>query len=606
MSRNSAATSTQLTANLSRHIYVTPVTINGEKKQVITSKPLTNQSIRLNVNAKQDGYDTSLDPTTGKIIYTKRSAQTQTLSGAWFLMSTLFSHDNIWCRGTTPADGVQEHITWMVPDVWKVIIQFTFGIFQHDQVEELGYYAIAINRPSIFAQIEMSLDQVTTGAVVRADEGKARYILNGNLLYLLRKLDLNKNPGVLLAHNSVGAPFTGLLAAARNQIQLTPFQAALACGDDDMCKMMAEQFARLTTDLEGNPIDGIAEMKQQYTNMIIKSLQHYLNKNELRIIQLITLRSELQKTDPNYTTTYKKIGEQIQTAQKNVRAYTKAFIASRSKTDENKSIDIIEKAHSQAQIDNKFDAKPYFEAIESATPTEIDALHRILTATTQQELDDAILATGTEFTQTDACRNKPFDQLNLFEKMNRYREELWLHMQDEIMLNPNHIQHALDLDYEKYWAIQDAGTDINFKKRDIIWVMGVGAPQRFASETYRQDIRQGTYYLVEKKEPRTRQFCFNACDRHGMCTRPVLADVSLTDSSLVDGWGFKFALSSPAVRPTLPPLDGSGADRRAAARLHCFSKLMSSKNITLGKLTHAPQRAQSCIPAREHSRCSMM
>ncbi|OGT44605.1 MAG: hypothetical protein A3E82_04710 [Gammaproteobacteria bacterium RIFCSPHIGHO2_12_FULL_38_11] len=544
MNRSATATNaSQLTTNLSRHICVTPVTdVDGQKRQIISSKSLTDQSVLL--NAKQDEFDASMTRNR-KIIYKKKSTQTQTISGAWFLMNILFSQGNIWCRGVMPTDGVEAHITWMVPDVWKVIFQFTLGILQHDQVEELGHYALAINRASTFAQIEMSLDQVID-AVVRADEDKVKHILNSNPLYLLKKLNLSEIPNALRTHSSVGAPFTGLLAAARNRIQLTPFQAALACGDDDMCKMMAEQFAHLTVDLEGKPIDGMGEMKRQYQEIYTKSLQNYLNKQKTEIIRLITLQSELKQDDPNYTATHKDIEEKIKKAQNNVRAYTKAFIESRSETDENKSIEILEKAHLQAQIDNQFDTRPYFEAIESATPAEIDALHRIITTTTQQALDDAILATDTSFTQTDACRNKPFNQLNLFEKMNRYREELKLHMDDEIIINPNHIQNALDIGHEKYRTMERAGSDTNTKKRDITWSMGVGTPQRFASETYRQGMRQGTYCLVvvEKKELRAapRQSRFNDYDRRDYSViRDVLVDVSLSIPSCIDGWGFKFA-----------------------------------------------------------------
>lgn len=555
----------------SRHIYAAEVTdCSGEKFHVIASKPLTNQSVRL--NAQQDFLNKKTN-----------AVSKQTITGAWFLMNTLFCYGNIWCHGTIPADGIKEPVALMIPDVWKVVFEFTFGISQHDTLEELGHYAIAINRPSVFAQIKMDIARVID-AVVRADEDKMQNILNANPTYLLKRLTLDPEKN----YASIGAPFTGLQAAAHYQIKLTPFQAALACGDGDMCKMMAKQFARLTTDLEGNPIDSIAEMKKQYAEMIIKSLQHYLNKQKNKITQLIALQSGLEQNNPSYADTYQDIEDQIKTAQKNVCAYTKALNDSKScsEIDEDRSIKIIEEAHSQAQTDNQFDAGPYFDAIESATSAEIDALYAIITVKTA-ELDAAIQATGTSFTQTDACRNKPFDQLNLFEKMNRYREELKRHMDEEIIFNPNHMKNTINISHDKCWMMSKNRTDKNYKKRDVILTMGVGITQRFASESYRQDMRQGSYYLVEENESRVRQSRFNNRCRCDIIPN-VLVDDSLSNPSRVDNWGFKFAVGSAGNR-------ASSSQNDAGVIESIFHSLCRQKHLTWQAYK---AHATSCTVAR--------
>jgi len=549
-----------------KHIYTTEVTdFNGKKTHVISSKSLTDDSVHL--NAKQNEFDASMTRNK-KIIYTKRSTQSQTISGAWFLMNTLFSHGNIWRRSSTPADGVETHITCISRDVWQVIFGFTFGISEYVKLGELCHYAISINRRSFFPKIKMDLAQVID-TVIRADEDKMRHILNANPIYLLKKLDPGADPYALLrAFNSVGAPFSG-----------TPFQAALACGDDDMAKMMVEHFARLKVDLKGITIDGIAEMQKQYKEFYTKSLMHYQTVLLPRVLaKLEALEFELLQNDHLDAAQTKTLTE----TQEKIKKISPAIIAYKA-TLKSSDIQKIIAAHTQAQIDNVFDVKPYFDAIESASPTEIDALHAIITASTQAELDAAILETGTSFTQTDACRNKPFNQLTLFEKMNHYREELRLHMQGEIIFNPNHILNALYIYYEKYSALDNAGTDTNHKKRDIIWCMGVGAAQRFASETYKQDIRQGVFNLIVGKKPRGRQSRFNDFRRTNQrATQNVLADVSLSNSSLIDGLGFKFACGGLHINQ----LNAS----MYSLMFSCpFSKLISSKNNNLRKLMRQPK-----------------
>ncbi|MCX7121974.1 MAG: hypothetical protein NTZ67_09450, partial [Gammaproteobacteria bacterium] len=96
---------------------------------------------------------------------------------------------------------------------------------------------------------------------------------------------------------------------------------------------------------------------------------------------------------------------------------------------------------------------------------------------------------------------------------------------------------------EKTWDEVDAMsiTDPGYKKRIVIFSQLVGWSQRNAAEPCRQDIRQGTYYLTEKKEPRSRPRRFNDWNSTQDFVRNSVVDASLIDSSVIDGIGYKFA-----------------------------------------------------------------
>ena len=455
-----------------RDIFITHIKQSGgTTRPVMSSQSLSDQSVRVNRTWQGERWEKE-----------KYITSPCTNSGALFLLMTLCSQGNILYG--IPSIELHKAI-FLCVNVLKHILGYILPVSQDEQLDSLGNYAVAIRRPSpIFQAIKMD-PFVIVDAAMRGQEEIVLNILNANSSYLLKTATVK---------NSVDV-----------EHELTVFQAALACGDDEMCEKISANFKKITTDSSGNPVDGVTEMKTQCKKIYKESLRSYFYKQEA----------------------IKTSGRAIDETRYDI--YLNAL----------RSDDVIEifNAHLLAQSDNAFDFGPYTDAIELAPVAEIDALHAIISAGTPEELDAAIQNTSTAFTQTIERRAIHFGELNLFEKMNRYREKLRLCMQDEIIFNPNHIMSILRINKEKY-HVMNRTTDANYKKRDIILVMGVGMAKRLASETYKQDGRQNIYFLAEKKELRARPSYFNEY-RSDSIVRNSRIDVSLTDPFVINGLGYR-------------------------------------------------------------------
>ena len=91
---------------------------------------------------------------------------------------------------------------------------------------------------------------------------------------------------------------------------------------------------------------------------------------------------------------------------------------------------------------------------------------------------------------------------------------------------------------EAVWDTLPYAQDQHYHKRSVIFSQLCGFAQRLASEPVKQDIRQGTWYLTEENERRTRQSRFNAPSANYSVVKNVLVDVSV--SARVSGVGYKF------------------------------------------------------------------
>jgi len=346
-----------------------------------------------------------------------------------------------------------------------------------------------------------------------------------------------------------------------------------------MVEKMREHFEHLTIDLDGHSIDGPAEMHQQIKTIYIQSLNRYrdnqlaiLKEQETKLLQLLRLPTDLTAAQ---TKQYKEIEEKIKQATKRIIAYSDAL-----KPECNDIQKIIE-AHNQAQEDNAFDFQPYVNAILSASPAELDVVMELINATTPEETAAVVARSGVAEKQSDAARLKSFDELTLVEKLNRFREELVKHMQNEIIFNPNHILAGLKSNDTARDTLTIA-TDPGYKKRSIIFSQLAGWAQRNANEPVRQDMRQGTWYLTEKNRHRARQSRFNEY-LNGNIVRNFVVDVALVNSLLVD----KFGTVCMAGRDS--EAAGQCHLRRAAVRFQnlcraktaCFQNLLRSQSSDL-------------------------
>lgn len=503
MSRNTTTTTSSATGQLTTpqsHIFLTKIRLPDGKESLITSsESLNNTSVR--INSRDNGI------------------------AIFLLMGLCLQQNGITDNGSELMRLINRVISYRgIPaDVWKHALTFiipTDERFGHEQLVQTGNYAVAIKRPSFFPRIEMNPSFVVDAAM-RGQEDIVLNIINADPSYLLKKAKVK---------NSVDIEY-----------EVTPLQAAIMTGDAQMAEKMREHFARLTTDLEGNPIDGVVEMEKQFKEIYTKSLRNYLEKQMAKIARLSSLKSIGSET----------VIDELAQARMRHYAYRRAL-----QSDDTR---LIFEAHTQAQKDNAFDFKPYADAIAIAT---------------QAELDDAVNLIGASFTQTDDARAKPFDQLTLVEKLNRFREEFVKHMQSEIIFNPNHIASALAVNEKKYEALASAATDVKYKKRTVIFLQLVGFSQRVASEPYKQDIRQGTCNLTEDKEPRARPSFFNVIDCNDKITRNSRTDVSLVDSSVIDGVGFKFGVGCEGLE-----VRGGAYSRIKYFQNLCGAKTSSFQNL---------------------------
>src|SRR3990167_2137792 len=413
----------------SNNIFVTPITQpDGTTRPVISSASLNDQSVRVNDHGN---------------------------SGALFLLMTLVENQTFRDQpGVGPAV-----IAKMCVDVWKHIIgNLILGTNTPDQTDSIGHYAIALRRPvSIFKRIKMN-PFVIVDAAMRGQEDVVLNILSADSSYLLTRATVE---------NSVGMKY-----------EVTALQAAVMANDVQLIERMKEYFECLTIDLEGKPIDGLAEMKGQVIAIYKKSLQRYFDLTEEKIeklnIEIEALNIEISALTETISTLsaekYKKTSDwdALQSARETLSAKNKALGAATEALSNAKrhsaqylkrlGPDITDphypekliKTHACAQAHHTFDFKPYINAILEAARTKLAELDDAVAlvhegtqyARTTETREEIIKRTGVSATQTDVARKKPFDQLTLVEKLNRFREEFVKHMQQEMIFNPNHILQA--------------------------------------------------------------------------------------------------------------------------------------------------------------------
>ena len=534
----------------SHHIFTTEITHRDDRKTwEISSQPLSDASIRL--NAKNN-----------RLLLLTLMALSDTSADNFYLHLSVINRLIYYCR--------------MAPDVWGNILDFLPGFTRN-----AGDYALSImsiRQSSLFKSKKIAANpSVVVNAAMRGQEEVVLNTLQDDPSALLKKA---------IVKNSVGV-----------ECEVTSLQAAIMANDIQLVEKMQAHFARLTTDLSGNPIDGLGEMQSQIKAIYVESLQRYcdIQKNILRELEK---KKHALLESGSLDKTYDEIQEKIKQATKRMIDYKAAL--------EKNDINEIIAAHNQAQEHNAFDFDSYVNAIcaiDENVPIQkaaLDAVMELIHATTPEETAAVVARTGVAEKQSDAARLKSFDELTLVEKLNRFREELVKHMQQEIIFNPNHILAGLKHN-EETWNADDAGriADPGYKKRPIIFSQLAGWAQRNAAEPVKQDIRRGCQYdyFTEDEEPRTRRSRFNKYSRNGNIVRNSLADVSLVDSSVVDGLGYKVAADGRGAGAPWPGAGWGNAGWVWEWQRHTFSELMSSKNSKLGKLM------QSTSAARTERRC---
>src|SRR3990167_1493188 len=512
----------------SNNIFVTPITQpDGTTRPVISSASLNDQSVRVNDHGN---------------------------SGALFLLMTLVENQTFRDQpGVGPAV-----IAKMCVDVWKHMIgNLILGTNTPDQTDSIGHYAIALRRPvSIFKRIKMN-PFVIVDAAMRGQEDVVLNILSADSSYLLTRATVE---------NSVGMEY-----------EVTALQAAVMANDVQLIERMKEHFECLRTNLEGKPIDGLAEMKGQVIAIYKKSLQRYFDLTEEKIeklnVEVETTTAEITELEKTISTLsaekYKKTSDwdALQSARETLSAKNKALGAAtealsnakrhsaqyletvRDTTDPNYLEKLIQ-THDRAQTRNKFDFEPYIKAIcdiDSNDPLQkqqLDDVVALIDAATPKETEAVAKRTGvfhTEigFTDKDGrvytreeVQSLPFNQLTLVQKLNRFREKFTEHMQQEMIFNPNHILEGLKQHDRTLHEVRDP----SYAKNAVIFSLLVGWAQRKAAEPVKQDIRQGAGYLTWGGESRTRQSGFNTRNN---TTRSIdqnsIVDVSISSPGVIDG-----------------------------------------------------------------------
>lgn len=338
---------------------------------------------------------------------------------------------------------------------------------------------------------------------------------------------LNAAPKLLLKTGTAtdyhGRTFTG-----------TPLQAAIAVDDiapnansTGTVEIILEQLKQL------DPNNYRNSFEQQAGELYKKNLRVYVSMQEKEIARLCKLGKELPSSDPEKT----KINDNIKKAQANLHAYAEALYSN--------DLNTLFETHKKAQADNAFDFQPYVDAITNATQAELDDVMALINAKTPEETAAAIARTGVAAMQTNEAREKLFDQLTLAQKLNRFREKFVAQSEKEIIFNPNHILSGLKAN-EAVWDTLSHAQDQQYHKRTVIFSQLVGWAQRNAAEPIRQDIRQGTWYLIQENERRTRQSRFNTLDSNYSVVKNSLVDVSI--SGVVDGVGYKFGGAAGVAR----------------------------------------------------------
>jgi hypothetical protein len=400
----------------------------------------------------------------------------------------------------------------LVFSIWALVAKFGLG----DDAYFVGNYAFCsriTSQSNLLTLYRLSIhaDKLVE-AVLHGDEKMVCDILNA-------APDLLLKTGTAMDYH--GRTFTG-----------TPLQAAIAVDDiapnansTGTVEIILEQLKQLDPNHYQNTFE------QQAGELYKKSLRVYVSIQEKEIARLCQLGGELPTNDPQQT----GINEKMRQAQANLRAYAEALCGD--------DLNTLFETHKKAQADNAFDFKPYVDAIlaidlnDPNQKAELDDVMALINAKTPEETAAAIARTGVASAQTDEARAKLFDQLTLVQKLNRFREKFVTHTEKEIIFNSNHILSGLKAN-DAVWDTLPHAQDQQYHKRTVIFSQLVGWAQRNAAEPIRQDIRQGTWYLTEENQRRSRQSSFNALDSNYSVVKNSLVDVSI--SGVVDGIGYKF------------------------------------------------------------------
>lgn len=570
------------TTHRSKHLFVTPIhklikqpdgTTELATTSIMSSRSLNGKSVR--VNRAWDGEvwlgneaDDRNHSSPHRRFKKKYVSQRCSNSGALFLLTTLLENQTFQNQSGVGCSVIVK----MNFDIWKNILFFITGPQNHEQVENVGYYALALQRPvSLFKNAAVYTDTdprayLITDCAIRGEEEIVLNILDADSSYLLKTATVK---------NSVDV-----------EHEVTPLQAAIMANDVQLIERMKPYFERLTTDLDGKPIDGLAEMNRQMIEIYKKSFRQYFDLTEEKIEKLnteietftasiaalekiiSTLNQEKSQKPIDWNElrqakeTLITINQALETAtealttaeENNAQYYLETL---RSDIADTHYLEKLVDTHNNAQMHHKFDFTPYVDVICKIDPNdpELQDVLALIDARTDAETQAAIAkgVSPIEIGFTDQSGRTysreevqalPFDQLSLIQKLNRFREKLVGHMQQEIIFNPNHILRGLK-ENEHVWDEVVAGRisdPNNYAKRAVIFSQLVGWAQRKAAEPVKQDIRQGTWYLTQENERRSRQSRFNTWNNTTLSIdRNFFIDVSVSSPGIVGGVGYKFA-----------------------------------------------------------------
>lgn len=210
-SRRTSRTAGQLTVP-SRDIFITLIKqADGTTKPIMSSQPLSNESIQLNSNAAG--------------------------SSLFLLMGLCLQRNNL-------HSPLVSFLKKLPNKVWRTILELTLGPQHPATLGSLGDYAVALRRPTLFPRISMD-PSVIVDAATRGQEDLVVNILKADPSYLLKKAPVN---------NSVGV-----------ESLRTPLQAAIMADDVQLVEIISEHFARLP--------EGDAHRHRQVLDIYTESLR---------------------------------------------------------------------------------------------------------------------------------------------------------------------------------------------------------------------------------------------------------------------------------------------------------------------------------------------
>jgi len=163
------------------------------------------------------------------------------------------------------------------------------------------------------------------------------------------------------------------------------------------------------------------------------------------------------------------------------------------------------------------------------------------------------------------------NQTVLWENLEQFRADFTKCSFQETVFNPQHILKAFEL-YDSQFD------NWSWEQRNLFWRQVVGFIQRFLPANIAMDFAQGLYNRVEESEKTRRSFNF------------IIGGGSIFPLSFdsCSGLGYEYAGGLTARVHAHGQLAGGGL-----ALVVAFSKLMSSKNSSLGRIIQ-PEVASSC------------